>query len=55
MYVLCMLMFSFINIVTDSPNAVIQAICNSDIWWQSSIRSHWVKLLYTRFAGQGPG
>ena len=24
-------------------------------WWQSSIRSHWVKLLYTHFAGQGPG
>ena len=27
-------------------NSIVQAICASDIWWKSSIRANWNKLLY---------
>ena len=27
-------------------NSIVQAICASDIWWKSSVRANWNKLLY---------
>ena len=38
-----------------SQNSIVQAICASDIWWMSSIRANWNKLLYVHNAGQGIG
>ena len=37
--------FGFYKRVNSSQNCVVQAICGSDIWWKSSIRSNWHKLL----------
>ena len=40
------LVFGFYKIVKASQNSIVQAICASDIWWKSSIRANWNKLLY---------
>ena len=45
----------FYNRVKASQNCIVQAICGSDIWWKSSIRANWNKLLYFHNAGQGIG
>ena len=45
----------FYKRVNSSQNCIVQAICGSDIWWKSSIRSNWHKLLYAHNAGQGIG
>ena len=47
------LVFGFYKRVNSSLNCIVQAICGSDIWWKSSIRSNWHKLLYVHDAGQG--
>ena len=39
------LVFGFYKRVNPSQNCIGQAICGSDIWWKSSIRSNWHKLL----------
>ena len=39
------LVFGFYKRVNSSQNCIVQAICGSDIWWKSSIRSNWHKLL----------
>ena len=47
------LVFSFYKIVKASQNSIVQAIpwvCASDIWWKSSIRANWNKLLYVHNA-----
>ena len=49
------LVFGFYKRVKASPNSIVQAICASDIWWTSSIRANWNKLLYVHNAGQGIG
>ena len=36
-------------------NSIVQAICASDIWWKSSIRANWNKLLYVHNDDQGIG
>ena len=41
--------------VKASQNSIVKAICASDIWWKSSIRANWNKLLYVHNAGQGIG
>ena len=46
------LVFGFYKRVNSSQNCIVQAICGSDIWWKSSIRSNWHKLLYVHNAGQ---
>ena len=38
------LVFGFYKRVNSSQNCIVQAICGSDIWWKSSIRSNWHKL-----------
>ena len=40
------LVFGFYKRVKASQNSIVQAICASDIWWKSSIRANWNKLLY---------
>ena len=35
------LVFVFYKRVNSSQNCIVQAICGSDIWWKSSIRSNW--------------
>ena len=40
------LVFGFYKRVKASRNSIVQAICASDIWWKSSIRANWNKLLY---------
>ena len=40
------LVFGFYKRVKASQNYIVQAICTSDIWWTSSIRANWNKLLY---------
>ena len=47
------LVFSFYKRVRASQNSIVQAICKYDIWWKSSIRANWNKLLYVHNAGQG--
>ena len=47
------LVFVFYKRVKASHNCIVQAICGSDIWWKSSIRANWNKLLYFHNAGQG--
>ena len=37
--------FGFYKRVKASQNSIVQAICASDIWWKSSIRANWNKLL----------
>ena len=49
------LVFSFYKIVKASQYSIVQATCKSDIWWKSSIRANWNKLLYVHNAGQGIG
>ena len=49
------LVFGFYKRVKASQNSIVQAICASDIWWKSSIRANWNKLLYVHNAGQGIG
>ena len=49
------LVFGFYKRVNSSQNCIVQAICGSDIWWKSLIRSNWRKLLYVHNAGQGIG
>ena len=50
------LVFGFYKRVKASQNSIVQAIlCASDIWWTSSIRANWNKLLYVHNAGQGIG
>ena len=49
------LVFGFYKRVKASQNFIVQAICASDIWWKSSIRANWNKLLYVHNAGQGIG
>ena len=50
------LVFGFYKRVNSSQNYTVQAICGSDIWWKSLIRSNWRKLLlYVHNAGQGIG
>ena len=49
------LVFGFYKRVKASQNAIVQAICASDIWWKSSIRANWNKLLYVHNDGQGIG
>ena len=49
------LVFVFYKRVKASQNCIVQAICASDIWWKSSIRANWNKLLYVHNAGQGIG
>ena len=49
------LVFGFYKRVKASQNSIVQAICESDIWWKSSIRANWNKLLYVHNAGQGIG
>ena len=39
------LVFGFYKRVKASQNYIVQAICASDIWWKSSIRANWNKLL----------
>ena len=46
------LVFGFYKRVKASQNSIVQAIC-ADIWWKSSIRANWSKLLYVHNAGQG--
>ena len=38
-----------------SQNSIVQAICASDIWWKSSIRANWNKLLYNYVHNDGQG
>ena len=47
--------FGFHKRVKASQNCIVRAICGSDIWWKSSIRANWNKLLYFHNAGQGIG
>ena len=49
------LVFGFYKRVKASQNSIVQAICASDIWWKSSIRANWNKLLYVHNDGQGIG
>ena len=49
------LVFSFYKRVKASQNYIVQAISASDIWWKSSIRANWNKLLYVHNAGHGIG
>ena len=50
------LVFGFYKRVKASQNSIVQAIiCASDIWWKSSIRANWNKLLYVHNTGQGIG
>ena len=49
------LVFGFYMRVQDSLNTIVQAICGSDVWWNSRLRWHWIKLLYVHLNGQGPG
>ena len=52
------LVFGFYKRVKAYQNVIVQglqAICASDIWWKSSIRANWNKLLYVHNAGQGIG
>ena len=37
--------FGFYKRVKASQNSIVQAICAYDIWWKSSIRANWNKLL----------
>ena len=46
------LVFGFYKRVKASQNSIVHAICASDIWWKSSIRANWNKLLYVHNAGQ---
>ena len=48
------LVFGFYKRVKTSQSYIVQAIyiCASDIWWKSSIRANWNKLLYVHNAGQ---
>ena len=39
------LVFGFCKRVKTSQNCIVQAICGSDVWWKSSIRANWNKLL----------
>ena len=39
------LVFDFCKRVKTSQNCVVQAICGTDVWWKSSIRANWNKLL----------
>ena len=41
--------------VKASQNYIVQAICGSDIWWKSLIRTNWNKLIYVHDTGQGIG
>ena len=47
--------FGFYKRENSSQNGIVQAIRGSDIWWKSSIRLNWHKLLYVHNAGQGIG
>ena len=49
------LVFGFYKRVKASQNSIVQAICASDIWWKSSIRANWNKLLYVHNDDQGIG
>ena len=49
------LVFGFYKRVKASQNSIVQAICASDIWWKSSIRANWNKLLYVHNDDQGMG
>ena len=49
------LVFSFYKREKFSQNSIFQAIRASDIWWKSSIRPNWNKLLYVHNAEQGTG
>ena len=40
------LVFGLYKRVKASQNSIVQAMCASDIWWKSSIRANWNKLLY---------
>ena len=49
------LVFGFYKRVKASHNSIVQAICASDIWWKSSIRANWNKLLYVHRPNAGQG
>ena len=41
------LVFRFTERLRHSSNSILMAICNSSIYYQSSIRKHWRSILYT--------
>ena len=49
------LVFGFYKRVKASQNSIVQVICASDIWWKSSIRANWNKLVYVHNDDQGIG
>ena len=49
------LVFGFYKRVKASQHSIVQDICASDIWWKSSIRANWNKLLYVHNDDQGIG
>ena len=41
------LVYKFIRRLDLSENSIIKMVLNSDLHWQSRIRKHWCKLLYS--------